>query len=67
MDDGRDIFDEEEQFQEDGKSKKKTMAKFASGSGNIAAMILKQAKNKSKSAQGRINESYEFGKRAIFF
>ena len=59
MDDGRDIFDddEEEQFQEDGKSKKshkKKMAKFASGSGNIAAMILKQAKNKSKSkTQGR--------------
>ncbi|CBY33694.1 unnamed protein product [Oikopleura dioica] len=48
MDDGRDVFDDDDEpFQEDAKTKKqkKKMAKFASGSGNIAAMILKQAKN----------------------
>ena len=55
MDDGRDVFDDDEEpFEEDSKTKKqkKKMAKYASGSGNIAAMILKQAKNSKAKTKG---------------
>ena len=55
MDDGRDVFDDEEEpIEEDSKTKKqkKKMAKYASGSGNIAAMILKQAKNSKVKTKG---------------
>jgi len=57
MDDGRDVFDDDDEpFQEDAKTKKqkKKMAKFASGSGNIAAMILKQAKNSKTKTKGTV-------------